>query len=50
MVERKLPNLATNRQLVIGGDFNIDLGRREEASVRKVINMLKGHSLLDGGG
>ena len=44
------PHLATNRALVVGGDFNFELGGTGEGSAGVWRDLFAGHRLVDGGG
>ena len=44
------PHCATNRALVVGGDFNLELGGTGEGSVGAWRALFRGHGLVDGGG
>ena len=49
LVECVAPHCATNRVLVVGGDFNVELGGTGEVSVAAWRVLFSGHSLVDGG-
>ena len=43
------PLCVTNRHLVIGGDFNIDLGIAGDSSAGAITGLMACHGLVDGG-
>lgn len=43
------PHLATNREIIFGGDFNIDLGREKEGRGAHWCKFLSARGLVDGG-
>ncbi|CAB1347335.1 unnamed protein product [Coregonus sp. 'balchen'] len=49
MVDCLAPLCATNRHLVIGGDFNIDIGRGRDSSAGAIAGLMACHGLVDGG-
>ena len=49
MFEAMVPNLVTNRRIIVGGDFNCELGGGGDTSVRKLEAMMKMFKLVDGG-
>ncbi|CAB1343287.1 unnamed protein product [Coregonus sp. 'balchen'] len=49
MVDCLAPLCATNRHLVIGGDFNINIGRGRDSSAGAIAGLMACHGLVDGG-
>uniref|UniRef100_A0A8K9V1F6 Reverse transcriptase domain-containing protein n=1 Tax=Oncorhynchus mykiss TaxID=8022 RepID=A0A8K9V1F6_ONCMY len=49
MVDCLAPLCVTNRHLVIGGDFNIDLGVGGDSSAGAISGLMACHGLVDGG-
>ena len=49
MVDCLTPLCVTNRHLVIGGDFNIDLGIGGDSSAGAITGLMACHGLVDGG-
>ena len=49
MVDCLAPLCVTNRHLVIGGDFNIDLGVGGDSSAGAITGLMACHGLVDGG-
>ncbi|CAB1340743.1 unnamed protein product [Coregonus sp. 'balchen'] len=49
IVDCLAPLCATNRHLVIGGDFNIDIGRGRDSSAGAIAGLMACHGLVDGG-
>ena len=42
-------HLATNRQVIVGGDFNVQLGKGGDTSDIYISNLMARHGLVDGG-
>lgn len=49
MVESLAPLCATNRVLIVGGDFNVELGGVGDSSVGAITGLMASHGLVDGG-
>ena len=43
------PHLVTNRQVIVGGDFNVELGGTGMTRKQYISLLLEGHGLVDGG-
>lgn len=43
------PHLGTNRQVIVGGDFNVELGKGLDASDSFISRLMSRHNLVDGG-
>lgn len=43
------PHLATNRQVIVGGDFNVELGKGGDASDLFISHLMARHGLVEGG-
>ena len=49
MFEGMIPHLMTNRTVIVGGDFNCELGGGGDTSVKKLETLMKVYKLVDGG-
>ena len=49
MFELVEPHLATNRQVIVGGDFNVQLGKGGDSSESYISHLMARHGLADGG-
>ena len=48
MVAQLEPHLATSRQVILGGDFNVELGKGGDTSDVCISNLMAKHGLVDG--